>query len=137
MSAVVRFFTALICDQVRIEKNNKQIILGIYSGNVHLKSVPSDLRLTAVIIGEASGNGEQTAHIRFSASPKEGDGKTAMMETEVGIVSTENSNGGSEQVLLELPPMPIQVSGPMILSIEWSLDNEHWELLLKKDIEIG
>lgn len=41
-----KIVTALVCDDVRIEKNNKNILIGVYPDDIVVPNVPMTIRLT-------------------------------------------------------------------------------------------
>lgn len=137
MSAKIVIHSALICDQVRVENNNKLIFLGIYSGNISLRTVPSELGLTAILIGEFVGGGDATVHVKLSVFTKGETDVSFLMESEVEVESVPRSDGSLDQLVISLPPMHFPVTRPMTMKVEWSLDKENWRTVLQKGIDIG
>ncbi len=106
--SLVEIGAVIICDDVRKENTNKDILIGVYSGDIILPSFPSELALAIWIelipkqIGEhelefrLSLAGQQLATFMLKATvPKLGSSSTAIPGFRLGVA-------GETELLLEI-----------------------------------
>lgn len=69
--ANVRVLAALLSDDSRIENTGKEILIGIYTGDMLLDNFPTTLALRVMLIYEASGFGEVPLSIQLRVDAAE------------------------------------------------------------------
>jgi len=117
----------VLCDDVRVEKSNKFILIGVYSANIVVSQTPAQLGVS--LYGEAlfSKPGEHRLSIRISVND------TRLGELGIGYAITDTS----EALGFHTPQFSIDIQGPSTLRIEASADHENWKTIIDKRILVG
>lgn len=121
------FGAVLICDDVRRDTNNKDIIIGVYSADIVISSVPAWLTLSFYLEYLPTETGEQECEIRFGLSG-------------AGLVGANIKLNAPELSPISMPMTGIQmlVEKETELAIEASFDNKQtWHELKRKKIRVG
>lgn len=115
---------ALICDQVRREDNGKLLVIGVYHGSIQVKTFPVAMEIQLLASFRANKLGDLEFEVRALDGAKElakGTGSMNISRTGDGTVA--------------LPPMPLKVDGPTVLSFELLQYGDKWRLLASMPIE--
>jgi hypothetical protein len=113
---------ALLCDDVRMENNGKQIFIGVYSDDIVLNTFPVDLLLNAVVKFKA--NEVKSHDVVVSAFAD----KERIME---GKARFTLEKVGSAFAAL---PIPIMIRKPCTLTIKLKIGPERANTLLKMQV---
>src|SRR5690349_7818135 len=54
----------LFCDDVRMERNGKAILIGVYSGTIDPSQIPATMQFVYWLIGTAEGEGEFSLQLK-------------------------------------------------------------------------
>jgi hypothetical protein len=113
----------IFCDDVRREQNGKDILIGVYSGDILIANFPFTLVLALWVEYLPTALGEQEANFRISYDHK----KIADLRVKVDV--------------LERGPMGIPMTGlPLAgekegtLQLEFSSDGQKWRLIKERRI---
>lgn len=122
---------AILCDDIRQEKNGKLILIGIYSGDILLRDFPSNLLLSMLLHGKASADCSITIEIRYRVEFENAEPYEVFAKGEMQIKGTEEPN----EFYVPLPRVPIEFSGAGNLSVACRIDSKRWKTLLNKNIK--
>ena len=65
----LKLSTILLCDDVRKEDNGKEFLIGVYSGNILLSELPTNLIVCLWLLAETRIAGDVEKEIRFLRTP--------------------------------------------------------------------
>jgi len=116
----------IVCDDVRREITGKDIIIGVYSGDIIVGTLPFVLNLALWIECRIISKNPFGLRIRVTF----GEEKTA----EVGIEFEANNPG---QASIVTPPLPVKGKAAGELKVETSINNGEWKLLKTKAVREG
>lgn len=110
---------ALVCDDIRTEDTGKAILIGIYTGSINLKRMPTKLRLALWLIGKLEGSGPFKLALKITFTPNDGSTPFELktdrpLEGEVHEPFDEHVQDFQVPIAFE---QPIEFSGPGILTI--------------------
>ena len=88
--ADIQFVTALICDDVRKETTGKDILIGVYSSNIAVASIPSELNIVFYIMAHTIESGSIEVKFRMI-----GPNTARLFETPVMGIEITNLDSGS------------------------------------------
>jgi hypothetical protein len=117
----------ILCEEVRQEKNNKYILLGVFSGDIFVESLPADVPLALYFDGKVASKEMGDFYIRLSGP---GEGKAIMS------VKYKPSDEATN-VAIVTPRVEVNLEKEGILKVETSDDQEHWTLQLERTVKIG
>ena len=113
----------ILCEDIRQEKSNKFILIGVYSGDILAKTFPAPTPL-AIFVNGTPQQDDGEFWLRISG-PGKGSGK-------VKLACKRAS--GSTNVALATPGMELLLEKEGTLKIEWGEDGENWNLLLERKV---
>lgn len=114
---------AILCEDVRQEKSNKYILIGVYAGDILTESLPADLPLCIYIDGRIRTGGQHTLFLRLSG-PGEGSGVIG--------VTLSSEEGGT--VAVATPRIDVHMEHFGTFRVEVSDDRETWVTLIEKQV---
>lgn len=115
----------IFCDDIRKEITNKDILIGVYGGDIVVPAFPAQFALALWIEMNPSEPGSR--EIAFRLSP--GDAKP--VELRIGLSLSEHGPIG-----LSIPALPIPMEEPGEIRLEVLEDGE-WLLLKSKRVKRG
>jgi len=116
------------CDDIRLELNNKAMLIGVYNGAMVVGGFPSDLRLAWWIQIFA----EQPEKYDLEARVLK-DGNSTLVRAQL-VVDIKTSGWSS----IILPPAPIQLQSSGRLDLEMRLkDAGKWDTIATVDVREG
>ena len=114
MSDAFRIQNAILCEEVRVEKNDKLILLGVYPGDVLIHDIPGALRMTFYLELADLKKGQHAIFIRISGPGKGFAEATA--EVNVGDNTDVVSLTGPSAIL------KVEQEGTLVLELGLSQD---------------
>lgn len=126
-------FSVVFCDDVRREITGKDILIGVYSGDIRLPTVPALLGVSLWIQFRTIGNGVVSARVRVTDPAGNTAGETKIEIPVGGAAGTPSDNTGS----LGMVPLPISVMQAGAISVYWSVGGNDFALIGRKRITIG
>lgn len=121
------FGSVLVCDDVRRDTSNKDILIGVYSADIIVSQTPAWLTIALYVEYLPSELGEQKLTLRF------GMVGAGLLGADIGINVTEVN-----PVALPIGGIQMLVQGETDFVIEASLDDKKtWQELKRKKIRIG
>ena len=116
----------IVCDQVRVENNGKEILIGVYGGDIAVQKFPVDLPLTYYLSFTTAQSFEKLK-IAWRIATQSGN--------EIGIEG-ELFSGDSEQTYgaIHTPTLGMRFDEPDEIKIEVRLDEGDWRLLDTKRV---
>jgi hypothetical protein len=118
--------TAILCELIRPEANNKLSILGVFTGDVILARLPSALGLSAYI--EMLPHRLGKFEIEFRFMPPGGSESGFKSELEVSALGPLG---------LPLPTLLINLTETGPLSLQVKVDHSEWHTVLERKIILG
>ncbi len=103
--------SVVLCDEVRQEKSEKYLLVGVYPGGVHFGKLPGQVNLSLFLSLFLPSTGEHELEIHVEAGPN-------IHKLTMGLVI----NDASECVGIPTPPFPIAVAEPTELIVKLKLD---------------
>lgn len=120
----MRVISALLCDDVRQEKNGKYILIGAYTGEILYPRFPAAGQFSAMCCLEVGEPSEASIQFRFKVD----DEIVGDITGEVG-----SDTPGRMWVALSLPPMSFP--GACIVSAEFRVnDTGEWEVFMSMPV---
>lgn len=126
----LRFDHAILCDDIRREDNNKVILIGIYSGDILVQKLPSNLVLAAWLIGTAYEEGEWPLEIRYKISAKDAKPRKVTASGNIGVKELKEAT----ELAVPLAKVPLKIEMPGTLSLDYRISGGRWKKLLSKTI---
>lgn len=124
----LKLSAALLCDEIRKEIGNKEILLGVYAGSILVQKLPVTLGLSLWILAQTSGKGE--LKLEFRAFGPDKDELFHVNGTSHFIESDEPSS-------FPLPRIPIEIEEEGWLEFQWKVGKARWKTVLKKRVRLG
>ena len=119
---------ALICDDVRKEANGKDILIGVYSGNISVKKVPANIMLSAWINLQI----EEPGEFNFEVRVIDPSGRT-IVDGKIGLKAKEKHDTAS----ISLPKFSIMAQSMGKLKVQIRKRGGRWQTIISKDLVIG
>lgn len=118
------FKNAILCEEIRQEKSNKFILIGVFSGDIVVEKFPAQLGLSAYIEAIVSKPGQSSVWLRLSG-PGEGE---ALIEA---VLETTKAD---EAATLPLPRMDVSMTCEGTFRLSASEDQDTWVSLIEKEV---
>src|SRR4051794_4058924 len=123
--ANVRFETAIVCDDIRREDNGKEILIGVYSGDITVATFPANLRLFFWISTFVEEGGEQVVNMRVL-----GPGDVQLIKGEFRIQVSAFPSEGS----LPVGPLLLQIQTEGKITLQIKRAGSKWETIKSKNV---
>jgi Family of unknown function (DUF6941) len=127
MSAKEQIQNILLCEDVREEINHKRIIIGVYSGDILVKSFPARLAVTAYIEHRPQSLGKQKLEFVVSVGEKE-QGRIELLADTTDALAVS---------VVPFPKIGLTIEEPAEIRIDISMDGGKRERLLTKGVREG
>ncbi len=119
--------SAVVCDEIRREKDGKDIIIGAYGGDILVDIFPIVLALSLWISLETSGVGDTKADIRIANSEKK------VLAEIKGIVTVEECYQRSS---LFSPKVRFQVDKSTELRFQLRIGEGRWKTVVSRNVRL-
>jgi hypothetical protein len=119
-----RFTNIILCDDVRVEINNKLILIGIYTADILVTSFPQRLRFSMYFEYMPEELGEKEMFFKLAVR----DEKPAKLQLKLSVTKP-NINSP-----IILPPIEMTINKESEFIVECSEDNKKWIRLITKHI---
>jgi hypothetical protein len=120
----------LVCDDIRVEKSNKHILIGVYSGDI-VATIEGEgvamLNLAFFIEIMPKTIGEHTLDVRVEMSDL---GKVGEM---LGLYANVKKLGSA---VVPIGPVPVPISGEGLLTLSMRMNRGKWQKLRTKKVTI-
>ena len=121
----VEIQNALLCEDLRPEQNGKWTILGAFSGDIVVPSLPTNIKLTAYIEIFLNKKYRGNIHFRMLLDGAECMKISGKMEGNLGYSA------------IPLPQFIVGIPKPGSLVAEISTDGQNWLEIIKRRLSIG
>lgn len=129
-----KLLAALICDDARREHNGKEILIGIYTGDILVAHFPANLRLCLWIYFETDQRGEVPLEVRAVVAPDDRLLFSGGLVYEIDPAQLP----GMRPVTLPLPAMPVKLDSEAVVRFQWKLNEaSDWETIVEKHVLLG
>ena len=124
--------SVVLCDDIRQENTGKAILIGVYSGDIVISSIPARLGISLWLQGRAT----ESAHdlsvraLLYGAAP-EGSAKPAV--TPGVAINVEPGN----EFTVALTGIPTEITEPGYLAIQLKYGDRDWTELIRKRITLS
>lgn len=125
MSLSDRFPTVVICEDVREEINHKRILIGVFSGDILVSSLPGQLSLTLYIEHKLQGE-QKLEFIIYYAEEEQARIEMQAETKEVGVIA-----------VIPFPRFGLAIKKPGELRVDVSIDSGEPEKLIAKTVGVG
>ncbi|SRR6266851_1506864 len=115
----------IICDDVRREQNGKDILIGVYSSDIVVPSLPFGLNLALWFEYKAPVIGQNTIFVQISYNGQPRGKFHATVEVTV------------QNVGMAFPPFPLNSDSAGDLVIEYSRTGTEWTEIKRKRVLVG
>lgn len=120
---------AILCDDARREDNGKDILIGVYSGHIVVKSFPTNLLVCLWLQCKTKGTGEVEREIRaLDVGGKE------IMLGQFGASIVDSEEGYASFSLTKIR-LDIQKEGR--IKFQWKKKGGRWRTVLIKEIKLA
>lgn len=141
---LIKATTALLADQVRREDNGKALIIGVYTGDVVLAAIPSDLSLAVWLELEFSDTSlvsklDMELRLRIVGDDKSSDFETRRMyhiAREDAGTNKKPAKGKVKSVLV-INGIPAQFRQEGKIEISMRSAGGRWKTVLEKEVLLG
>lgn len=128
--------SAIICDDIRIENNNKRMFIGVYDKLIDLPHIPAILPFWICLIGKIKGEGFSIdIMFEFRAEDKE---KSRSFKSGVSLKPGTPTIDDWADVLIPLmaPPLEIECAGELLIKIK-ARTAKRWKTISQKPIHVA
>lgn len=131
---VIRPVTAILCDEIRRENNDKRLFIGVYNRQIALKKFSGDdigfIPLAMYVPIEVKNLGESRLDFQIR-----GPTTDQVMNLEGNIIMKEPIPGGYTSV--ELNGIPIEIKGGGMLEVFYSVDSgKEWHSIYQLPVTV-
>jgi hypothetical protein len=123
----IRVKNVAMCDDIRFEIGNKHTLVGVYSGDVVLSKIPSELTISFYI--ELKAPEQRTYDIEFEV--KLGD---EVKQHVVGLLDIDRPH---QLGVIAFPRMPMHVGKATTISLRAKFEGEPWRPLIRRRVRQG
>lgn len=116
--------SSVLCDEVREEKNGKQILIGVYLSSILVPDFPAKIPLTLWIQVYSEETGKYSGDIRVL-----GTDESVLLRGQCGF---EIKNSGIATV--SFPKMPLELQKEGKLSFQWNFGWPDWQTIKEMDV---
>jgi hypothetical protein len=111
--------TAVLCDDIRQERNGKYLLIGVYGGNIIVRSFPTDLQLALWVLARPKTLGRAQVRIRV-IGPQQNTLVEGGLEFEL--------KDPARATIMALPGLPLQIQsvGELRFEMASSSDKDEW-----------
>jgi hypothetical protein len=115
----------VLCEDVRQEKSNKYILIGVFAGDINVSELPARLPLSLYFDGYVTAAGQGNIAIRVSGP---GDGSA--------VINAKYASSDAGPVALSTPRMDVNMECEGIFKVEFSEDNTNWKTMVEKKVRV-
>jgi len=123
----------IFCEDIREEKSNKHILIGVFGGDLHVAEFPAFIRLAIFTEIEIKGDIPPKVYLKISG-PSEG---MALMEAEPRVNSEADN---LQSIVISTPSFAIQAEAEGVIKVEVGFEEGRLQrigskkLILKKGL---
>jgi hypothetical protein len=121
---MLRFNSIVMCDEIRTEITGKDILIGVFSGEILVPSFPTAIGVA--FWAEVENSNEDIGVREYEVRVGIENGQPLPFKVTADIRAAGTS-------VLKIPTIHIPVSGPTVISLEL-LDGENWRVLKSKKV---
>jgi hypothetical protein len=118
----------VLCDDIRFELNNKQILVGVYNGTIVVSSFPAEFPVCWWIQTFASEVGKFELDVQLIK-----DEKDILIKAEIGFeIHTK------DWAVISLPRLPLQLHGPGRMKLQMKVKGDsEWTIIQELETRLG
>lgn len=130
-SALVEPVSVIVCDDIRQESNGKLILIGVYSDDIIVPSIPTNIALCFLIQIRMMSNQPVNAKLRVTDPSGTTSGE--------GLLNLSSISDSSEVITksISMPALAINIPHVGKISIYWSNSGEDFALIGEKRVIAG
>jgi hypothetical protein len=102
----------LFCDDVRMERNGKAILIGVYSGTIDPSQIPATMQFVYWLIGTAEGEGEFSLQLKVEFVLEDGAVSQRADSPVLSGTVTNPLNEAKQHFQVAVPGAPMHITGP-------------------------
>lgn len=121
----------LVCDQVRKEASGKDIVIGVYTGNILVMQFPFQFELTCYAVYSSPPFESRDIALRVRNSD---DTISLSVAGKIQADPLEGTDTAKESIVF--PPLPIMIEKPEMLTFELKLGGGDWVEMDSKGISL-
>lgn len=116
---------AIVCEDIRQETGKKLSLLGVFSGDILVRTIPANLRVALYLATEASAEVDIELFYRLRLNEEE-------LLTAQGRFKSSVGKGA-----IPFPSMVVAISQPGVLHFEIGADGKDWVEVATKNVSVG
>jgi hypothetical protein len=121
---MLRFSPIVMCDEIRTEITGKDILIGVFSGDIIIPSFPAAIGVAFWAEVESSNEDIGVREYELRVRAENGQSLSFKVTAEIRAAGTS---------VLKIPTIHIPVPDPTVISLEL-LDGENWRVLKSKKV---
>lgn len=118
----------LICEDIRREDNGKQIVIGLFAGDIKVSRLPVDLRLAFLVRGKSSKKGPNNIELRLLDS-----NNSPIVEGQ----SELNVQKPNSLFSMSMPPVIVQIVPEGVMKFQMRQPGTRWKTVQETLIKLG
>ena len=123
---IIDAVNVVLCDDIRKENNAKDILIGVYSGDILVEKFPINLLLALWVQFKTKGKGVAERELRVIDE----DGKM-IVSGEFGVQVSVAEEG---YMSAPLTKMPFSLGERRTLKFQWRKKGQRWKTLIEKKV---
>lgn len=127
-------FNVIFCDDIRRESNGKEILIGVYSSDILIPSVPTVLGISLWIQIRVRGRGTARSRLRVT-DPSGGTAGETVLEHTIDDNKAAQIQGELTSSIT-LPQLPLNIAQAGTIDVLWASDDE-FVPIGRKQVTIG
>lgn len=122
-----KVINALVCEDARKDLNHKDILVGVYSGNITVKNFPAAMSIVVWMNLSVEGLGTKAIAVRIV-----GPHKKTLLAGELSIEKRERNQ--ADTISVSTPHALFNIEGPGTLRFQIKTPSGRWKDIVTKEI---
>jgi hypothetical protein len=127
MSEIFKISSRILCEEIRQEKSNKYVLLGVFAGDIFVEKFPATAPFAFYFEGHVEQAGDYPFLVRVSGP---GEGKAIL-----SVRYTSHVDNGI--VAIVTPRLEVTLESAGVFKIETSEDEENWTTQIERSVKRG
>ena len=119
---------ALLCEDARKDKLEKDILIGVFSGNISVSEFPANIPLAVWLNLAVSGAGKDAINVRLTCPGRN--------NTISGRFELEKKEAARELISVSTPTALVNLKKPGKLRFQIQQASGRWKTVLSKDVSL-
>lgn len=116
----------VLCDDIRTERNNKLIMVGVYTADLLVPKFPANMRLALYFTVQGAPAGQHEFEVRIIATGSNS-----------GISGTVDVANPQDPIIVVTPPVPVVFPKAGKLKVDFKIGDSGWLKVVTKEVSEG